>query len=107
MLTPTPMSVTSDPALRAGAGAAVMQSALALSVGALLGGFRGAAAGVALVGAARNGQRAAQHWSHPEPAARSEAATSGTVAFIGAVVGGYFLIDAVRRRHSGKKERKD
>jgi hypothetical protein len=98
MLPNTPYQVQQDPALRAGAATAIVETSIALTVGFLLGGLAGAGAAVALAGAARNGQRAAQYWSHPEASYRQEAASSGTSALVDALLGGYFLIEAIGSR---------
>lgn len=62
------------------------------AVGFAFGGLWGAGAGALFVGAGRNGLRAKQQWSS-DPA---EAAKSGTLAALGAALGGYLVYRAYK-----------
>jgi hypothetical protein len=62
----------------------------------VLGGVKGAGAGLLLAGALRNSLRAWRGWGGPDPVARAEAAKSATMAVFGAAVGGYLGYTAYR-----------
>lgn len=92
-----------DAAARRGAGAGILLSGGAATVGWIAGGAWGAGAGFLLLGAARNAWRAKTLWPSAVTGDREEAGKSATMAVVGALLGGYLGYRAVmaRKEHKG------
>jgi hypothetical protein len=94
-----------DPAMSAGSG--ILMAIGAGVTGMLIGGFRGAAAGVFIAGGVRNSYRAYQFWrsgSNPD-----EASKSGLVAAVGLAVGGwigYAALDRGENHHESDRQKR-
>lgn len=87
-----------DSALRRGAGRALAVATVGLVGGALVGGAFGAASGVIAVGAVRNLMRTKETWNHPDPAVRSEAGKSATMAIFGLGIAGMLGYQAYKKK---------
>lgn len=82
---------------RAKAGATVVLCAVSTGVGAALGGYPGAGAGLFLSGAVRNLYRAQAGLSGSDDSSRGEAAKSLTLGVLGLAAGGYFVYRCFRK----------
>ena len=98
---PAPMPVPVPPApvatARRSAGMGLLMVVGGATLGGMLGGGWGAAAGALLVGGVRNAIRAKSTWGSADPNARNEAARNATVAVIGIGAGGYCVYRANNR----------
>lgn len=101
-LVPSPPPAV-PPSARQSAGVGVLLAVAGTSVGYLLGGLRGAGAGLLLIGATRNTLRASRGWTDPDPAVRRDAGTSASLALFGVLVGGYLAYSA-RSERAGAAE---
>lgn len=94
---PAPLDLLRDPHMRQSAGVTLLWSGVGMAVGAALFGGWGLAAGLTVVGTARNVILAREHWSAHDPKLRAEAARNATLAVFGAGMTALAISQAFRK----------
>lgn len=96
-----PAFPVAHPGARRAAGISLLIAGAGAAIGASFGGLWGAGAGLLGAAAVRNGARAHKLWASADPSERDEAASSVTMAIVGAGASAYLGYRAYQDRRLG------